>query len=154
MERDGMVDFKVRGVGPEDRTEWLRMRKALWEDRPEEQQVGDMEGFLGSDTEEVFVAERTGGGLSGFVEASIRPWASGCESQPVGYVEGWYVDSDVRRRGVGPALVAAAEARASARGCRQVASDAELWNEVSQEAHGAHGYQETARLVLFKKRLE
>ena len=34
-----------------------------------------------------------------------------------------------------------------------MASDAELWNTVSHEAHGAIGYREVARLVLFKKDL-
>ena len=87
------------------------------------------------------------------MEASIRPWAIGCEARPVGYIEGWYVDGDVRRRGVGRALVEAAEAWARSKGCRQMASDAELWNDVSHQAHGALGYREVARLVLFKKDL-
>ena len=51
------------------------MRRALWDDCPDDQQVREMEEILDSDTEEVFVAERPGGGLCGFVEASIRPWA-------------------------------------------------------------------------------
>jgi aminoglycoside 6'-N-acetyltransferase I len=34
-----------------------------------------------------------------------------------------------------------------------MASDAELWNDVSHRAHGALGYEETARLVLYKKDL-
>jgi aminoglycoside 6'-N-acetyltransferase I len=35
-----------------------------------------------------------------------------------------------------------------------MASDAELRNEVSHRAHAAIGYEETARLVPFKKDLE
>ena len=103
--------------------------------------------------EEVLVAERPGGGLCGFEEASIRPWAIGYESRPVGYVEGWYVDEDVRRRAICRVLVEAAEGWARSRGCRQMASDAELWNTVGHLAHGRIGYAETARLVLFKKDL-
>jgi aminoglycoside 6'-N-acetyltransferase I len=34
-----------------------------------------------------------------------------------------------------------------------MASDAELWNTVSQQAHAALGYEETMRLVLFNKNL-
>ncbi len=143
----------IRGAGPEDHAGWLRMRRALWDDCPEEQQVREMEEILGSDIEIAFVAERPGGGLCGFVEVSIRPWAIGCDQRPVGYVEGWYVDVDVRRGGVGRALVEAAEAWARSKGCRQMASDAELWNEISHQAHGAIGYQETVRLVLYKKDL-
>ena len=85
------------------------------------------------------------------LEAAVRFRADGCDSTPVGYNEGWYVDEDVRRRGVGRALVEAAEAWARARGCRQMASDAELRNTISHQAHGALGYEETARLVFFKK---
>jgi aminoglycoside 6'-N-acetyltransferase I len=148
-----MIGF-VRGIRPADQAEWLRMRRALWDDCPDEEQVREMDEILKDDDEAVFVAERPGGGLSGFLEASIRPWAIGCNQHPVGYIEGWYVDPDVRRQGVGRALVEAAEDWARSKGCRQMASDAELWNDVSHQAHGALGYQETARLVLFKKDLE
>ena len=144
----------VRSVRPEDRAEWLRMRRALWDDCPDDQQVREIDEILKSDSETAFVAERPSGGLCGFLEAAIRPWAIGCEPRPVGYIEGWFVDEDLRRQGVGRALVEAAEAWAKSRGCRQMASDAELWNTVSHQAHGALGYEETARLVLFKKDLE
>ena len=142
----------VRQARPEDHAEWLRMRRSLWDDCPDDQQVREMAEILASDTEEVFVAERSGG-LCGFVEASVRPWAIGCDARPVGYIEGWYVDEDLRRQGVGRALVEAAEAWARSRGCRQMASGAELWNDVSHRAHGAIGYEEMARLVLYKKDL-
>jgi aminoglycoside 6'-N-acetyltransferase I len=148
------MNVTIRNARPGDRAEWLRMRKALWEDCPDEQQVRETEEIQASDTEEVFVIERPDGGLSGFLEASIRSWAIGCDSRPVGYVEGWYVDPDMRRPGEGRALVEAAEAWARARGCRQMASDAELWNTVSHQAHEALGYEETVRPVLFKKDLD
>src|SRR5579875_237496 len=150
-EEDGEM---IRNYRNGDHAEWLRMRCALWEDCPEEQQVREMEENVSSDVDQVFVAERPGGGLCGFLEAAVRSRANGCDSTPVGYIEGWYVDEDVRRQGVGRALVEAAEAWARSRGCRQMASDAELWNDVSHQARGAIGYVETGRLVLFKKDLE
>lgn len=100
------------------------------------------------------MAERSGGGLCGFLEAALRSRANGCDTTPVGYIEGWYVDEDVRKQGLGRALVETAEAWARSRGCRQMASDAELWNTSSHDSHGALGYEETARLVLFKKDLD
>src|SRR5438309_949922 len=113
--------IRVRGFVEGDRPEWFRMRRALWEDCPDDQQEREMDGILRSHIEEVFFAERPGGGLCGFVEASIRSRADGCEATPVGYIEGWYVDPDTRRRGVGRALVEAAEAWALSKGCRQMA---------------------------------
>ena len=59
----------------------------------------EMDEYLDQPAHRVFLAERPGGGLCGFLEASIHPWAVGCDRQPVGYIEGWYVDADVRRRG-------------------------------------------------------
>lgn len=147
------MSIVVRRVNPADHAEWLRMRRALWDDCAEEQQVREMGENLSSDVDEVFVAERPGGGLCGFLEAAIRSRANGCDSTPVGYIEGWYVDEDVRRQGVGKALVEIAESWARSCGCSQMASDAELWNTISHQAHGATGYEEAARLVLFKKDL-
>ena len=144
----------IRNYRDGDDAEWLRMRRALWDDCPDEEQVREMSEILGSESETVFFAERHEGGLCGFLEATLRPRADGCDSTPVGYIEGWFADPDVRRQGVGRALVEAAEAWTRFKGCRQMASDAELWNAVSHQAHGALGYQETARLVLFKKDLK
>jgi GNAT superfamily N-acetyltransferase len=102
----------------------------------------------------VLVAERPTGGLCGFVEASIRPFAEDCTTRPVGYVEGWFVDPDVRRQGVGRKLVTAVEEWAAAHGCKEMASDADIGNAVSHEAHRAVGFEESGRLVHFRKRLD
>jgi aminoglycoside 6'-N-acetyltransferase I len=86
------------------------MRRALWEECPGDEQVREMEETLKNSEEEVFIAERPDGGLCGFLEAAIRSRANGCDSTPVGDIEGWYFDGDVRREGVGRALVEAEEA--------------------------------------------
>ena len=148
------MNVTVRSVRPGDRAEWLRMRKALWDDCPDERHEWEIDENLASVTDEVFVVERPGGGLCGFLEAALRSRADGCDSTPVGYIEGWYVDEDMRRCGVGRALVEAAEAWARSRGCRQMASDAVLGNEVSHQAHGALGYEDIGRIVQFKKDLD
>jgi aminoglycoside 6'-N-acetyltransferase I len=102
----------------------------------------------------VFVAEREGGrGLAGFAEVATRPYADGCETSPVAYLEGWYVDPDARRHGVGRALVRAAEGWARERGLREFASDALLENVISQRAHEALGFVEVERAVRYRKPL-
>jgi aminoglycoside 6'-N-acetyltransferase I len=143
----------IRNPQDGDRAEWQRMRKALWKDCADADQEREIDEILRDQTDSVFLVENPEGGLCGFLEASIRPWADGCDTRPVGYIEGWFVDPPLRRRGVGRALVAAAEAWARGQGCRQMASDAELWNTVSHQAHGALGYKETERVVRFKKDL-
>jgi putative acetyltransferase len=153
---------QVRPAYPQDQAEWVRMRTALWPDDGETEHAEEVAAFFAADTFHwseairswnVFVAERPAGGLCGFVEASIRPHVDGCSTRPVGYVEGWYVDPDVRRQGIGRMLVEAAECWATVQGCKEMASDAQLWNTVSHEAHKALGFEEVERLVHFRKAL-
>jgi aminoglycoside 6'-N-acetyltransferase I len=93
------------------------------------------------------------GRLAGFLEASIRPHAEDCETENVGYLEGWFVDSPYRRLGIGRRMVEAAEQWARTKGCREMASDAEVNNAASQHAHANLGYTETSRLVHLRKEL-
>jgi aminoglycoside 6'-N-acetyltransferase I len=71
----------------------------------------------------------------------------------VGYLEGWHVVEDARRRGIGAALVGAGERWAATRGCSEFASDAELDNPASLEAHAALGFEPVADIRCFRKSL-
>jgi aminoglycoside 6'-N-acetyltransferase I len=82
-----------------------------------------------------------------------RAYADGCTTSPVGYIEAWYVDADVRREGWGRALLREAELWAVAQGFTEMASDALLDNAVSQRAHERCGYEEVERVVLYRKAL-
>ena len=146
--------MKVRPVDLEDKAEWLRMRASLWPASRNDHEP-EIDGFLsgGTRTTIVLVAEREDGSLGGFLEAGTRPYAEGCSSSPVGYIEGWWVDPDLRRTGVGALLVAAAEAWARSLGLTEMASDSELTNEQGQAAHRALDYQEVERIVCFRKQL-
>jgi aminoglycoside 6'-N-acetyltransferase I len=145
----------VRPIQPFEHDEWLRMRIALWPDCPPEKHRQEM-AEITRDTERgaVFVSVAPDGYLQGFLEASLRSdHVEGCRTKPVGYVEGWYVEPEFRRRGVGRALVAAAEDWARAKGCREMASDAEIENLASQVAHRRLGYAEVGRTVHFRKEI-
>ena len=152
--------MNARPVEPADEAEWLRMRAALWPDDEPMESAQTVRQFLAAPDpvlqptlHAVFVCPRATGGLCGFVEVSIRPYAEGCETNRVGYIEGWYVDPDARRRGVGRRLIAAAEAWARGQGCTEMASDADLHNITSQQAHQRLGYAEVERIVCFRKAL-
>jgi aminoglycoside 6'-N-acetyltransferase I len=60
----------------------------------------------------------------------------------------------MRRQGIGRKLVQTAEQWATSCGCKEMASDAELWNTISHEAHKALGFEESERLIHFRKQLE
>lgn len=135
--------MSVRLMHQGESPEVTEMMRTLWPG-------GDSYDF--SD-ETVFVWERDGGGLGGFVSFSIRPWAEGCDSTPVPYIEGWWVASDLRRAGVGRALVRAVEEWSRQHGYRELGSDVELDNAVSLRAHAALGFEPTLRVQFFRKRL-
>lgn len=144
----------VRAAEARDAAEWLRMRNALWPADDHAEEIADH--FRAGATNLlaiVFVAERRSGGLAGFLELGLRAYAEGCESSPVPFIEGWYVDEDVRRSGIGRALVRAAEEWARAHGHREIASDVELANRPSQAAHRALGYEEVERIVCYRRDL-
>ncbi|HET7459545.1 MAG TPA: GNAT family N-acetyltransferase [Gemmatimonadaceae bacterium] len=146
--------MEIRVLLPtEDAAEWMRMRRALWPDvGDDDAQRRDVAAWRARPDAVVLVTVRAGGaGLAGFAEVGARSIADGCETSPVAYLEGWYVDADVRRRGVGTALVRAAEAWARAQGYRELASDVELPNVVSQQAHAALGFTEVGQSVMYCK---
>jgi len=93
----------------------------------------------------VIVADRGDSSLAGFAEIGSRTYAEGCETTPVAYLEGWYVDPDVRRTGLGANLIRAVETWAREQGF--------IDNAASLQAHTALGFEEVERQICFKKRL-
>jgi aminoglycoside 6'-N-acetyltransferase I len=146
----------IRTVRHQDRNDWARLRHALWPDETLGEHERDVERFLAGDrheASEVLIAFDDEDHAVGFAELSIRNIVDSCRTDRVGYLEGWYVVPEARRRGIGAALVAGAERWARAQGCREFASDAALNNEASQRAHLALGFSETGRSVNFRKDL-
>jgi len=141
----------IRSVKRDDRDAWLRMRDALW---PAEDHAREIDRYFAAEVREpleVLIAFDEE--AIGFVELSIRPYAEGCETDRVAFVEGWFVEPDARGVGVGAALIRAAEVWARSQGCAEIASDTEADNVASAAAHRALGFEETAVVRCFRKPL-
>ena len=139
----------------EDAGAWRRMREALWPD-DDQSHAREIEDFFAGRLHmplEVLLALNDDGDVVGFAELSIRPYAEDCVTDRVAYLEGWYVVPEARRRGVGRALVEAAERWAAAQGCTEFGSDALIDNETSAMAHRALGFVETVQIRCFRKSL-
>ena len=148
------LQVTVRPIEERDLGEWFRLRKLLWDATSEEDHKAEMlDIFEHADSQLVMVADLGNGRLGGFLEASIRSFVEDCATDNVGYLEGWFVESDIRRRGIGRELVRTAERWAREHGCTEMASDAEVGNEASIDAHTNLGYEETSRLVHLRKEL-
>jgi aminoglycoside 6'-N-acetyltransferase I len=103
--------------------------------------------------ETALVAEIAPGRLCGLAEVSLHEEAEGCNSSPVGYIEGWFVDPSHRGRGIGRRLVEAGEAWARSCGCTEMASDTTSEFPESPFAHRALGYIDAGATFHFRKEL-
>jgi GNAT superfamily N-acetyltransferase len=97
------------------------MRHALWPESSPSHHAAELTTVLNGTSQRVyplriFVAAKSDGTLIGFLEANLRSAADGCDEKlPAGYVEGWFVAEPNRGKGVGAALLRAAEDWARAR---------------------------------------
>ena len=139
-----------------DAEAWFRLRHALWPDASPAEHRAEIESFFAGTAREpkaVLLAEDAGGSIIGLAELSIRSYAEGCTSDRVALLEGWYVAPECRRRGIGKALVTAAEQWGTAKDCTEFASDTEVHNEISAAAHLQCGFAEVATIRCFRKEL-
>ena len=154
-----MNDVRIRPARIEDLRPLADLAAALWPDASPEDHAKHLkpilnDGMVGAMPWAIFVAEAGDHSLAGFVEVDLRSHADGCDhSQPVGYVEGWYVVEGQRHRGIGQQLLAAGEEWARGQGCREMASDTWIDNELSQTVHEALGYEVVDRCVHYRKAL-
>ncbi len=146
-------DVKIREIVERDRADWVRLREALWPGSLSDHDEETRKHFDDrAEAPVVFVAEAHGR-LVGFLELDYRKYAPGCRSSPVPFIEGWYVEPGVQGRGIGRALIAAAEACPRSGGHQEIASDAEVENAGGIAAHLALGYEEVERVVYLRRSL-
>ena len=168
---DQPTTINTRAVEARDAGDWARLRHALWPDATETEHREEIDRFLAGIAREplaVFVAEKRGGRdegarddgtrdegerILGFAELSIRAHAEGCRTDRVAFLEGWFVARDARGRGVGRALIAAAETWAREQGCTEFASDTAADDEASADAHRALGFEDVGLIRCFRKGL-
>lgn len=150
-----MVD--VREARPDDAGDWLRMRQTLWPEGSANEHGEEIARYFAGgfprDPWVVLLARDAAGAAVGFAELSVRPYAEGCATSDVAYLEGWYVEAGERGQGVGRALVLAGEEWGRDRGCTEFASDADPDNESSIKAHLALGFADAGLIRCFHKRL-
>lgn len=147
----------IRPAALSDAAPLAQLRASLWPDGSLDEHRAEIEAIVAGAWSAIYpyvilVAEEDG--IVGFAEATLRSRADGCDpTRPVGYLEGWFVSENARRRGIGAELLRAVEQWARARGCAELASDTWIDNEGSQRAHEALGFEVVDRVVNYRKGL-
>lgn len=132
---------------------WLALRLALWPEASETEHLAGMVDAIARG-HYVRLAFALDGSPLGFVEASKRTdYVNGTSTSPVAFLEGLYVVPGARRNGIAHSLVTSVVTWALREGCSELASDALLDNLTGQLVHRALGFEETERVVYFRKAL-
>ena len=131
---------------------WQAMRLRLWADS--ETDPHDIAALLERDDFLALMVRNDSHEPAGFAEASIRnDFVNGCETSPVLFLEGIYVEPPSRRHGFARALVDAVAQWGRERDVSEFASDALVDDTESHAMHEALGFEETERVVYFRKLL-
>ncbi|QYA41333.1 GNAT family N-acetyltransferase [Macrococcoides bohemicum] len=126
----------------------------LWPDNIYEDLIDEFKSLIHHDNQRVFLYHDNHLDV-GFAHVSLRvDYVEGTHSSPVGFLEGIYVLPEYRNRGIARALITACEQFAKENGCAEFASDCELTNIDSILMHEKLGFEETNRIVCFKKKIE
>lgn len=133
---------------------WALMRHALWPDGALADHREDVLALLKrlDEAAVALLALDEDDAPVGFAEATLRhDYVNGCDTSPVLFLEGLFVDEAARGRGIGRQLVEAVGAWGRAAGCTEFASDADIANVDSHRFHAAAGFHETERVVYFRR---
>ena len=147
--------MKVEPCASAEQPGWLRLRQALWPEAGREEHLLEMASFAADPRRYgQFLAYSASHEAIGLAEVSLRrDHVNGTQTSPVAFLEGLYVVPQARRKGVASALVAAVCEWARRAGCQEIASDAVLENSISHVVHRALGFEETERVVFFRRKL-
>ena len=127
--------------------------KIIWSEHTLEDLTRIITNYMSSEDSAVF-AEVVNGEYVGVALCCLRhDYVEGCETSPVGYLEGVSIREEYRHRGIGRKLVSECEQWAREKGCTEFASDCELTNNESLYFHLSIGFQEENRIICFKKML-
>ena len=144
--------MEIRKAIPADSMTLAMLASRMW-DHPAEELAPEFVELTASDEAACFLAfvDRL---PVGFARCQLRhDYVEGCETSPVGFLEGVYVDDAHRRSGVARALLSACENWAKSVGCTEFASDCEIDNHDSLAWHLKNGFDEMGRTIWFAKKL-
>ena len=144
--------MEIRKATPADSMALANLASRMWDHAPEELEP-ELASLTASDEAACFLAWNDNHPI-GFAQCQLRhDYVEGCDTSPVGFLEGIYVEAEHRRSGVARALLAACEDWARSVGCSEFASDCELDNHDSLAWHLKSGFAVVNRTIWFAKKL-
>jgi aminoglycoside 6'-N-acetyltransferase I len=144
------MDVLIREIRKSDQDMWLIMYRQLFSGHSDEALLAEMGRIFKSGKRSAYVAQVDGMPV-GFAEYALRDYANGCHSQPVPFLEGIWIDAAYRGQGIAKALVHYLEQKARMAGFKEFGSDVELDNYPSQLMHERLGFEQTEKVIFYRK---
>lgn len=129
------------------------MVKALWPEHTAQDLERILQEYIGGNESAVFTEGADGQPIGVALCCLRHDYVEGCETSPVGYLEGIFVNEKYRLKGIAASLCKECENWAKEMGCTEFASDCELTNTDSLHFHLSIGFREENRIICFKKNL-
>ncbi|HRX58372.1 MAG TPA: GNAT family N-acetyltransferase [Eubacteriales bacterium] len=143
----------IRKASNQDITAISELALKLWPYRSRQELKDEFTAVISSENSAVFLSE-IGSKAVGFAQCQLRnDYVEGTRSNPVGYLEGIFVEKENRHCGIARELLRYCEQWARSMGCTEFASDCELNNEDSFNFHRKVGFAEANRIICFIKKL-
>lgn len=143
----------IQKIKKEDFDAWLEMGLLLWPKHSKKELNKELLEIYKSKSQETFICKNKQNYV-GFVTVALRKAnVPKAKSYPVGYIEGIFVKKEYRKTGIAKKLISVAEKWLKSKGCKQVASDCELDNKVSQKFHTKLGFREVQIAIHYIKNI-
>ncbi len=147
------MDVLIRELHRSDQDMWLAMYRELFSGHSDAALLAEMDRIFKSGKRSAYVA-LVGDVPVGFAEYALRDYANGCNSQPVPFLEGVWIDAAYRGQGIAKALVSYLEQKARLAGFKEFGSDVDLNNYPSQLMHERLGFEQTEKVIFYRKVLD
>ena len=143
----------IKRADMEDAEALAALAIQMWADNDPDELTEDFRALIKNADAACFLKYADGKPVA-FAQCQLRhDYVEGTRSSPVGYLEGIFTAEGYRRKGYAAQLLSECEKWAKEKGCAEFASDCELDNADSIGFHAAMGFEETNRIVCFKKEL-
>lgn len=143
----------IKRADIEDAEIFASLAIQMWQDNNPDELAEEFSGLIQNKNAACFL-KYIGGKPIAFAQCQLRhDYVEGTDSSPVGYLEGIFVAEGFRRKGYAAKLLTECEKWAKEKGCAEFASDCELDNADSLRFHMAMGFEETNKIICFKKNL-
>ncbi len=148
------ANMRIAPCRPDEVDVLARLRARLWPETGIAEHLAEIEQTADNPDAPALLAHTDDDVVVGFAEATLRhDYVNGCDTSPVAYWEGIYVELGHRRTGAARDLCAAVEKRGRSLGCTELGSDALLDNPLGRALHVGLGFEERERVVCYRKLL-